>query len=91
MSPAGKAPVVWSELVQLKLNIGASDGDSTPSEEKRGTPTYRSGGLKKNLIPLSPGSGYGTPGGVPAGRLIKKNCPVDKYYPTFFCNPLSMS
>ena len=36
-----------SELVQLKLNIGASDGDSTPSEEKRGTPTYRSGGLKK--------------------------------------------
>ena len=36
-----------SELVQLKLNIEASDGDSTPSEEKRGTPTYRSGGLKK--------------------------------------------
>ena len=36
-----------SELVQLKLNIGASDGDSSPSEEKRGTPTYRSGGLKK--------------------------------------------
>jgi len=36
-----------SELVQLKLNIGASDGDSTPSEEKRGTPNYRSGGLKK--------------------------------------------
>ena len=58
--PAGSAQVVLhdlrpdsptyketSELLQLKLNIGASDGDSTPSEEKRGTPTYRSGGLKK--------------------------------------------
>ena len=39
--------LINSELVQLKLNIGASDGDSTPSEEKRGTPTYRSGSLKK--------------------------------------------
>jgi hypothetical protein len=37
-----------SELVQLTLNIGASDGDSTPSEVKRGTPTYRSGSLKKS-------------------------------------------
>jgi hypothetical protein len=35
-----------SELVQLKLNIGASDGDSTPSEVKRGTPTYEVGVLK---------------------------------------------
>jgi hypothetical protein len=36
-----------SELVQPKLNIGASDGDSTPSEVKKGTPTYISGGLEK--------------------------------------------
>jgi len=35
------------ELVQLKLNFGASDGDSSPSEVKRGTPTSRSGCLKK--------------------------------------------
>ena len=46
--PASVAPSKdESELVQLKLNIGAPDGDSTPSEEKRGTPTYKSGGLKK--------------------------------------------
>ena len=32
-----------SELVQLKLNIRASDGDSTPSEVKRGTPAYING------------------------------------------------
>jgi len=32
-----------SELVQLKLNIGASDGDSTPSEVKKGTPTGKHG------------------------------------------------
>jgi len=48
-----------SELVQLKLNIGASGGDSTPPEEKRGTPTYRSGGLIKRsgksfLTPVLP-------------------------------------
>ena len=37
-----------SELVQLKLNFGASDGDSTPTEgNAMRTPTYRSGGLKK--------------------------------------------
>jgi len=31
-----------SELVQLKLNIGASDGDSTPPEVYEDpTPTYR--------------------------------------------------
>ena len=45
---AGVSVYVWSrhsELVQLKLNIGASDGDSTPSEAKRGTPIYRSGVL----------------------------------------------
>ena len=40
-----------SELVQLKLNIGASDGDSTPPETKRGTPTYRSGSIKKQIRP----------------------------------------
>ena len=34
-----------SELVQLKLNIGASVGDSTPTEVEIGTPTYRSGSL----------------------------------------------
>ena len=34
-----------SELVQLKLNIGASDGDSTPPEVYEEPPTYRSGGL----------------------------------------------
>ncbi|EGW41787.1 hypothetical protein DOT_0264 [Desulfosporosinus sp. OT] len=36
-----------SELVQLKLNIEASDGDSTPPEVyEEPTPTYRSGGLE---------------------------------------------
>ena len=30
-----------SELVQLKLNIGDSDGDSTPPELGRGAPPYR--------------------------------------------------
>ena len=34
-----------SELVQLKLNIEASVGESTPTEVEIGTPTYRSGSL----------------------------------------------
>ena len=34
-----------SELVQLKLNIEASVGESTPTEVEIGTPTYRSGCL----------------------------------------------
>jgi len=34
-----------SELVQLKLNIGTSVGDSTPTEAENGTPTYISGCL----------------------------------------------
>jgi len=34
-----------SELVQLKLNIGTSVGDSTPTEAENGTPTSRSGCL----------------------------------------------
>jgi len=46
-SAVGRETLISGELVQLKLNIGASDGDSTPSEVKRGTPTYISGGLKK--------------------------------------------
>ena len=36
---------VGSELVQLKLNIEASVGESTPTEVEIGTPTYRSGSL----------------------------------------------
>jgi len=40
-----------SELVQLKLNIEASGGDSTPPEvETGGTPTYRSGRLAVGLM-----------------------------------------
>jgi len=41
-----------SELVQLKLNIGASVGDSTPTEVGIGTPAYRSGclGIDKNSV-----------------------------------------
>ena len=36
-----------SELVQLKLNIEASDGDSTPPEVyEESTPTYSGGVLK---------------------------------------------
>ena len=39
-----------SELVQLKLNIEASDGDSTPPEVyEESTPTYRSGGLENQI------------------------------------------
>jgi hypothetical protein len=34
-----------SELVQLKLNIGTSVRDSTPTEAENGTPTSRSGCL----------------------------------------------
>src|SRR5680860_1537015 len=34
-----------SELVQLKLNIESSVGESTPTEVEIGTPTYRSGSL----------------------------------------------
>ena len=34
-----------SELVQLKLDIGTSVGDSTPTEAENGTPTSRSGCL----------------------------------------------
>ena len=33
------------ELVQLKLNIGTSVEDSTPTEAGIRNPTYRSGGL----------------------------------------------
>jgi len=37
---------IFSELVQLKLNIGASDGDSTPPEvEKKVTPLVEAGVL----------------------------------------------
>ncbi|MDR3542630.1 MAG: exodeoxyribonuclease V subunit gamma [Desulfosporosinus sp.] len=40
-----------SELVQLKLNIGASGGDSTPTEVEIGTPTYRSVSLGIDEFP----------------------------------------
>src|SRR5680860_1131045 len=42
-----------SELVQLKLNIESSVGESTPTEVEIGTPTYRSGSLgieKSNMM-----------------------------------------
>jgi hypothetical protein len=37
--------ITSSELVQLKLNISTSVGESTPTEVEIGTPTYRSGCL----------------------------------------------
>ncbi len=37
--------LISSELVQLKLNLETSVGESTPTEAEYGTPTYRSGSL----------------------------------------------
>ena len=49
-----------SELVQLKLNIEASVGESTPTEVEIGTPTYRSGslGIDKGDVFLCLEKGY---------------------------------